>query len=60
MKQVAPDATAQIDPVCGMQVDPQKAAGKSQYKGKTYYFCSEGCKKKFDGNPEVIPGMKRR
>ena len=30
------------DVVCGMQVDPAKAAGSSQYNGKTYYFCSKG------------------
>lgn len=39
------------DLVCGMQVDPAKAAGSSQYNGKTYYFCSKGCKAKFDANP---------
>lgn len=39
------------DLVCGMQVDPKKAAGTSEYQGKTYYFCSAGCKKKFDANP---------
>ncbi|HTF71898.1 MAG TPA: heavy metal-binding domain-containing protein, partial [Edaphobacter sp.] len=39
------------DPVCGMQVDPAKAAGQSQYQGRTYSFCSLGCKKKFDLNP---------
>ena len=39
------------DVVCGMQVDPAKAAGKSEYNGKTYYFCSGSCKTKFDGNP---------
>jgi YHS domain-containing protein len=39
------------DVVCGMQVDPAKAAGSSQYNGKTYYFCSKGCKGKFDANP---------
>ena len=39
------------DPVCKMQVDESKAAGKSQYGGKTYYFCSPGCKAKFDANP---------
>ena len=39
------------DVVCGMQVDPAKAAGKSEYKGQTYYFCSPACKKKFDANP---------
>lgn len=39
------------DVVCGMQVDSEKAAGQSQYQGKTYYFCSNGCKAKFDANP---------
>jgi Cu+-exporting ATPase len=39
------------DVVCGMQVDPAKAAGTSQHKGKTYYFCSKVCKTKFDANP---------
>jgi YHS domain-containing protein len=39
------------DVVCGMQVDPAKAAGTSEYNGKTYYFCSKGCKAKFDANP---------
>ena len=41
----------QKDPVCGMSVDPGKAAGNSNYGGKTYYFCSPDCKKKFDMNP---------
>ncbi|HZT69382.1 MAG TPA: YHS domain-containing protein [Terriglobia bacterium] len=40
------------DPVCGMQVDPQNAAGKSEHREKTYYFCSPVCKKKFDASPE--------
>lgn len=40
------------DPICGMEVDPNKAAGKSDYQGRTYYFCSPGCKRKFDQNPE--------
>ncbi len=40
-----------IDPVCKMQVDEKKAAGKSEYKGKTYYFCAPGCKAKFDRDP---------
>ncbi len=39
------------DVVCGMDVDPAKAAASSQYNGKTYYFCSAGCKTKFDANP---------
>jgi P-type Cu+ transporter len=44
------------DVVCGMQVDPAKAAGRSEYNGKTYYFCSVGCKKKFDANPSQYAG----
>jgi P-type Cu+ transporter len=39
------------DVVCGMQVDPAKAAGTSEFNGKTLYFCSKGCKAKFDANP---------
>lgn len=40
------------DPVCEMDVDPKTAAGKSDYQGQTYYFCSPGCKKAFDKEPE--------
>jgi Cu+-exporting ATPase len=39
------------DVVCGMQVDPAKAAATSHYNGKTYYFCAKVCKAKFDANP---------
>jgi YHS domain-containing protein len=39
------------DVVCGMQVDPAEAADSSEYNGKTYYFCSNGCKARFDANP---------
>ena len=44
--------TGALDPVCGMTVDPQHAAGSSVYQGKTYYFCSKGCVAKFEANPE--------
>jgi Cu+-exporting ATPase len=40
-----------IDPVCGMTVDPASAAGVSQHQGKSYYFCSRGCKDRFDADP---------
>ena len=40
------------DPVCGMDVDPKTASAKSDYQGKTYYFCCQGCKTEFDENPE--------
>ena len=44
------------DPICGMDVDEKKAAGNSEHKGKTYYFCAPGCKKEFDGNPDKYAG----
>lgn len=40
------------DPVCGMEVDAKNPAGKSDYKGKTYYFCGPHCKRVFDEDPE--------
>ncbi len=40
------------DLVCGMDIDPQEAAGQSDYQGKTYYFCAPGCKRRFDSNPQ--------
>ena len=39
------------DVVCGMMVDPAKAAGTSTYEGHTYYFCGKGCKARFDAEP---------
>ena len=39
------------DPVCGMTVDPARAAGKSEHEGETYYFCNPGCQAKFEANP---------
>ena len=47
-----------VDPVCGMQVDEKQAAGKSEYQGKTYYFCSPGCKRSFDKEPQKYLGQK--
>lgn len=40
----------ETDPVCHMKVDP-KSAVFSDDGGKTYYFCSAGCKRKFDADP---------
>jgi Cu+-exporting ATPase len=42
----------EIDPVCGMAVDPAKAAGMVEHGGKTYYFCSTHCVHKFQADPE--------
>ena len=40
------------DPICGMSVDEGRAAYKTEYKGRTYFFCSPGCKETFEKNPE--------
>lgn len=37
---------------CGMDVDENKAAAKSEYDGNAYYFCSSNCKVMFDKNPK--------
>ncbi len=46
------DMSQEIDPVCGMTVEPESAAAKREYGGKTYYFCNPGCAKAFDRKPE--------
>ena len=40
-----------IDPVCGMKVDPHTSALKADHGGRTYYFCSAGCRAKFIADP---------
>ncbi len=42
----------EIDPVCGMRVEPESAAATRQHAGNTYYFCSTGCAGRFDADPE--------
>jgi YHS domain-containing protein/uncharacterized membrane protein YraQ (UPF0718 family) len=44
----------EIDPVCGMTVEPESAAAKREYAGKTYYFCNPGCAKAFDRTPDAF------
>ena len=44
------------DPVCGMDVTPQEAAGTSEYQGTVYYFCSRGCLQTFERQPEKYAG----
>jgi RND family efflux transporter MFP subunit len=50
----ASKAAVEVDPICGMDVDPAmaKAANRTSiYEGKTYFFCSDSCKKAFDKEP---------
>ena len=39
------------DPVCGMSIDEKKAAATVVVQGKTYHFCSSGCRATFDKDP---------
>lgn len=51
---VTPASAPAIDAVCGAELDMSKAEGArltSEWKGKTYYFCSPDCKGKFDRMP---------
>ena len=49
--------TRERDPVCGMMVEPAHAAGQSEHEGKTYWFCSKGCKRRFDESPSAFLGQ---
>lgn len=40
------------DPVCSMEFDAERAVAHTEHEEKTYYFCSEECKRQFDANPE--------
>ncbi len=40
-----------IDPVCGMKIDPARAAATREHDGQTFFFCSTGCAKTFDADP---------
>ena len=44
------------DPVCGMKIEPSKAAASALHNGTTYSFCSHGCAAKFDADPEKFSG----
>lgn len=44
-----------IDPICGMNIEPSKAAGSHFHNGHTYYFCSQHCLTKFKEDPERFP-----
>ncbi len=48
----AVQAPLEVDPVCGMKVDPQASKPTHAYRGHTYHFCSAGCQMKFAGDPE--------
>ena len=49
--------TAKVkDPVCGMDIDPQHAAGSHEHRGRTYFFCSKHCLAAFKSDPAKYAG----
>jgi Cu+-exporting ATPase len=50
--QATEDGAKVRDPVCGMWIDPETAAGHSDHQGVRYYFCSPSCKQRFDREPQ--------
>jgi Cu+-exporting ATPase len=47
-----PGAGGVLDPVCGMTVGPHTAKHRTEYRGRSYYFCSAACKGKFTADPQ--------
>lgn len=57
----ADHSQAEIDPVCGMTVQPETAAGSYPYQGKTYWFCSPSCLQRFKKDPDAyLSGAAKR
>ncbi|MBI4292022.1 MAG: YHS domain-containing protein [Betaproteobacteria bacterium] len=42
----------ETDPVCSMQIAPERAAARVEDRGKTYYFCCQGCQRAFAADPQ--------
>lgn len=52
-----PPTTLTRDPVCGMMVEPELALHRLEHGGRTYYFCSTGCRNVFTANPAEYVGL---
>lgn len=51
-KAVVAEPHLATDPVCGMTVDPHAGRPTYDHEGRTYYFCSDGCRTKFAADPD--------
>jgi Cu+-exporting ATPase len=47
-------AVEYVDPVCGMTVAPEDAAGHVDHRGTRYYFCNQGCLDRFTADPDTF------
>jgi Cu+-exporting ATPase len=50
------DGKTETDPVCGMKVNPHTTAHRATHEGHPFYFCSAGCKTKFEADPAKYLG----
>src|SRR5437588_1416926 len=41
-----------VDPVCGMQVDPERAPARREHAGRQYFFCCSSCAERFSSEPD--------
>lgn len=55
-QQAEPQTAKLMDPVCGLRVDPDTAASRSEYAGRVYYFQSVACQAEFDAAPAWFAG----
>ena len=39
------------DPICGMSVNPETTEHRAECRGRSYFFCSAGCRTKFMADP---------
>jgi len=53
-------SSGEIDPVCGMKVDPATSAHRHAHGGRLYHFCSARCQTKFAEQPEKLLAMRGR
>lgn len=42
----------ELDPVCGMEVEPRTTPYQATYENHTYYFCNQSCHMHFQASPE--------
>ena len=49
-------ASKVTDPICGMSIDPAKAARVIERDGQKFYFCSDGCATAFEKTPDAHAG----
>ena len=61
MQEPSTSVATVVDPICGMNVNPEKAAGTAEHQGKKYFFCSNSCVAKFAADPDkyLRPGAVR-